>query len=65
MTNGEWIRGLPDRELATILVQNADLAEQIPYCRNLPECQRMLDGDEDIPVSKCEECVMAWLEAGR
>lgn len=61
MTNGDWLRGLPDRDLAAIMVQSADLAEQIPFCQNLQECQRMLEGDEDIPLTKCEECVLAWL----
>lgn len=61
-TNGDWIRSLSDEELADILMGNADLAEQIPFCQNLPECQAMLDGDEIIPEARCAGCMLTWLK---
>ena len=60
-TNADRIRAMSDEELADILAGNADIAEQIPFCQNLPECLAMLDGDEIIPEARCAGCMLTWL----
>ena len=62
MTNGERIRNMTDEELAEILAKS-DIAEKIPFCKSLPECNAILYiGDETIPDELCQKCVVKWLE---
>ena len=34
---------------------------QLPYCRQLPECDSDLERDTPIPLERCEQCVLHWL----
>ena len=61
-TNADRIRAMSDEELAAIMIQMTDLELQIPFCKNLPACQEMLENpDKDIPVPKCVDCLLDWL----
>lgn len=61
MTNGDRIRNMTDEEIAGILAKS-DLAETIPICKSLPECEAILDsGDETIPEELCVKCALKWL----
>lgn len=61
LTNLDRIRRISDAELATIMVQLADLDARIGYCQELPECHAMLDTEESIPLEKCAGCMLEWL----
>lgn len=63
MTNGEKIRSMSNEELAKIIA-SSEISEQIPFCRNLPECDALLESDvlAVIPDEFCQKCVIAWLE---
>lgn len=63
-TNGDKIRmcgSLSDQELAEVLWKLPDIAEILPFCRDLPECQELAEGIEPIPASKCMQCLIHWL----
>lgn len=60
-TNADRIRGMTDEELAEIIAAEPT-AEKIPFCKNKPECDAMLDADLEIPESMCAACVLDWLK---
>ena len=62
LTNADRIRGMTDEELAAIMIQLSDLDERVGFCKNLPKCESLLDTDDGIPASMCEECMRAWLK---
>lgn len=60
LTNADHIRALTDEELAKIITDDVDF-ETIPFCRNLPECDAMLDAGESVPAEMCLQCALEWL----
>lgn len=62
MTNADRIRAMSDEELAHIMIQFTDLDSRIGYCAELPECHALLDTEDGIPASKCEQCLINWLQ---
>ena len=58
LTNEDRICGARGRELAQILysIEGAD------YCKELPECWRMLEETGGIPDDKCIGCLEEWLK---
>ena len=58
-TNADRIRVMSDEELAKLIYE----ADSLGYCKNLPECARLLDAPGGIPEEKCMGCLMAWLRA--
>lgn len=63
LTNSERIRSMSDEDLEKILLKS-DLAETIPFCKSLPECEAILARDDfaTIPAELCEKCVAKWLK---
>lgn len=61
-TNADWIRAMSDEELANVMIQLADLDCRIGFCKELPECEALLDTEDGIPLSKCERCLCDWLQ---
>lgn len=59
MTNADRIRAMSDEELARALYNGIEAH----FCKNLPECEKMLDSDEEIPEEKCIGCALAWLRS--
>lgn len=62
MTNADRIRAMTDEQLANIMIQLADLDSRIGYCQELPKCEALLDTEEGIPASMCEQCLLQWLQ---
>lgn len=60
-TNADRIRAMSDEELAKALIEVNDSGCHIPFCKELPECQRLLDEGE-IPEEKCIVCMLNWLQ---
>lgn len=60
LTNADRIRTMSDEELARVLYSLVNLDDEIPYCKNLPECETFLDGG-GIPERKCVQCLAEWL----
>ena len=58
-TNAERIRSMRDEDLARALYNGIEAR----FCKNLPECVKMLDSDEEIPEEKCIGCALAWLRS--
>lgn len=58
MTRADRIRSLNDEQLAEEMYINGDAQ----WCRNLPECGKLLDADEGIDERKCIACVLSWLK---
>ena len=58
-TNADRIRAMSDEELAKNLynIDNPD-----GYCRNLPECDALLDTEGGIPEERCITCLLEWLK---
>ena len=61
MTNADRIRAMTNEELANYLYQFTDIDCQIGFCKNLPECEVLLDTEEGIPCTMCEKCLLDWL----
>lgn len=61
-TNADRIRAMTDEELASALIQFAELDNKIGFCQNLPECDSLLDTDDGIPEAKCQKCLLKWLQ---
>ena len=61
MTNADRVRAMSDVELAEHLYAYATLEQQIQFCQNLPECDKILDTGDEIPDEKCMNCLMEWL----
>ena len=60
-TNGDRIRAMSDEELADLAFKlNVD--EQVNFCKMLPECEEILDRDEDLDLNKCKGCFVQWLK---
>ena len=58
MTRADRIRAMSDEELARYAYQVGDT----PFCRNLKECEEMLDKDIEIPDEKCIACALRWMQ---
>ena len=58
MSRADLIRAMSDEELAAALYHFGDS----PFCRNLQECEEMLDQDIEIPDEKCIGCALRWLQ---
>ena len=61
LTNSDRFRRMSDEEIAKILVSDL-IGEKIPFCKNKPECDKILDSGECIPESMCVECALDWLK---
>ena len=61
-TNADRIRAMSDEELAQQLLLFTDLDDRIRYCKDLPECQKALDDDVEIPADRCRSCLLSWLQ---
>ena len=61
-TNADRIREMSDEELAQILIGVMDIDEKIHFCKNKPECEKLMDMDDGIPVEGCEACMLEWLQ---
>lgn len=61
MTNGERIRRMADEELARWLFDLDNCGDRIRCCKDLPECQELVDGDGGVPDEKCIGCMLDWL----
>jgi DNA-directed RNA polymerase subunit M/transcription elongation factor TFIIS len=57
-TRADRIRAMSDEELAKCLLTVDD---DCKYCKNLPECDKLLDTPEGIPEEKCLGCLVEWL----
>ena len=57
-TRADRIRTMSDEELARCLLTVDDAGK---YCKNLPECEKLLDTPEGIPEEKCLGCLVDWL----
>lgn len=58
-TNVERIRTMSDEKLAQALYNGLDAR----FCKNLPECEKLLDSDDGIPEEKCIGCALTWLRS--
>lgn len=58
-TNAERIRTMSDEKLAQALYNGLDAR----FCKNLPECEKLLDSDDGIPEEKCIVCALEWLRS--
>lgn len=63
VTNGDRIRMMNDAELARFLSRFDNVDEVLHYCRNRPECEKVVQADGAVPESECRECLAAWLRA--
>jgi len=62
-TNADHIRSMTDEELATILYSVFNIDDlKIPFCKNKPECNELMDADKEIPESMCLRCMLDWLK---
>lgn len=61
MTNADRIRAMGDEQLANAMIQMTDLDCQIGFCKELAECEALLETEDGIPTSKCEKCLLDWL----
>ena len=62
LTNADRIRAMSDEELAQILIGVMDIDDKIHFCKNKPECEKLMDTDDGIPVEWCEACMLEWLQ---
>ena len=60
-TNAARIRAMSDEELAKTLYRFCDLEERVGYCKNLSECEKLLDTEDGIPEQRCICCLLEWL----
>lgn len=61
ITRGDAIRAMDDRALALWMLGLIEETDVPRYCRFLPECDRDLDEDREIPLERCRECLALWL----
>lgn len=61
-TNADRIRSMSDEELAENLYWFCDLEERIGYCKNMPECEKLLETEDGVPEKKCIGCLLEWLK---
>ena len=57
----EKLRAMTDEELAQWLARLLDGCGELRYCRYLPECDEDLYADREIPLERCEKCMLKWL----
>lgn len=62
MTNADRIRAMSDEELANRMYWCYAGSDAIPFCKNLPECGKMMDEGSEIPDEKCIGCMLDWLK---
>lgn len=55
-------RYLSSPERAAKFIRNVENLE-LPYCKNLSECDITLEKHEEIPEEKCRACLIDWLNA--
>lgn len=58
-TTGDRIRGMSDEELAKWTIDITDNSGQ--YCKSLSVCAVACGNGEDIPLSRCVECMIDYL----
>lgn len=58
LTNADRIRAMSDEELAEVLI---NLAEDVGFCLDMPECNEDLEQDREIPHHRCRGCALNWL----
>ena len=61
MSRVEQLRAMTDEELAQWLVRLVDGCGELRYCQDLPECGDDLNADREIPLERCEKCMLKWL----
>ena len=61
-TNADRIRAMSDEELANRMYWYHAGSDAIPFCKNLPECGKMMDEGSEIPDEKCIGCMLDWLK---
>lgn len=61
-TNADRIRAMSDEELAKNLYRFCNLEERVGYCKNLSECEKLLDTEDGIPEQRCIYCLLEWLK---
>ena len=61
-TNADRIRAMSDEELAEKLYCFTDIDCKILCCKNLAECEKMIDTEDGIPDDKCKRCLLEWLK---
>ena len=61
MTEVDSIRTMTDGELAAWLVEVYE-NEAPNFCRNLPECDKDLEDDREIPKERCVGCMLKFLQ---
>lgn len=57
-TRADKIRRMDDIALAEELYRFGDA----PFCRNSEECRELLDQDKEIPLDKCMECTLRYIQ---
>lgn len=63
MTNVDYIRSLTDEELAELLLSRLIIdPQQIPFCKGSTECDALCDAGAEIPIEKCQACMLRWLQ---
>ena len=62
ITNADRIRAISDEELAKNLYRFCDLEERVGYCKNLSECEKLLDTEDGMPEQRCICCLLEWLK---
>ncbi len=65
-TNGDQIRkigSMADPELAELLwkAMYEGIEDEIPFCKNDPECEKLVDEWKGVPEKMCKECLIRWL----
>lgn len=52
---------MADEVLAQRLLEIEETAEEIPFCKDLPDCQKLADESKPVPADKCLQCLINWL----
>lgn len=60
-SRADLFRRMSDEVLARKINQLLEGEMELPYCRQLPECDSDLEEDTPIPLERCEQCVLHWL----
>lgn len=61
-SHADTIRHLTDEDLATVMLRLTGVDNHINFCLYKPECESLLDTDNDIPYEWCHACMLAWLQ---
>ena len=61
LTNADRIRAMTDEELAEHLTRVNEFDFGEVFCKNLSECEELLDTEDGVPDSKCFGCMLDWL----